>query len=136
MDRAAYVNSVAERAQQAGAEYILNSRVTDIRITNEKAKITYRSCNKVAAHTCRIVILASGFGSPLLRMVGINGSKSEEYLVGCQVEADAPGPDRNRSLSRQGHDAQLIRVACAALRVTRLVGMAPAAESMGRWKPL
>ncbi|MYE54425.1 MAG: NAD(P)/FAD-dependent oxidoreductase, partial [Chloroflexi bacterium] len=91
VDRVAYVNSVAEQAQQAGAKYILNSRVIDIRITNEYAKITYRSCNKVAAYTCRIVILASGFGSPLLRMVGINGSKSEEYLVGCQVEAVAPG---------------------------------------------
>ena len=90
VDRAAYVNSVAEQAQQAGAEYILNSRVTDIRITNENAKLTSRSGDKVAEYACRIVILASGFGSPLLRMVGINGSRSEEYLVGCQVEAVAP----------------------------------------------
>ncbi len=91
VDRVAYVNSVAERAQQAGAEYILNARVTDIRVTNENAKITARSGDKVAEYACRIVILASGFGSPLLRMVGINGSRSEEYLVGCQVEAVAPG---------------------------------------------
>lgn len=91
VDRVAYVNSVAERAQQAGAEYILNTRVTDIRIKNENARITASSGDRVAEYACRIVILASGFGSPLLRMVGINGSRSEEYLVGCQVEAVAPG---------------------------------------------
>ena len=90
VNRVAYVDSVAEQAQQAGAEYILNARVTDIGITNENAKITSRSGDGVAEYACRIVILASGFGSPLLRMVGINGSRSEEYLVGCQVEAVAP----------------------------------------------
>ena len=90
VDRVAYVNSVAERAQQAGAEYILNARVTDIRITNENAKITARSGDKSAEYACRIVILASGFGSPLLRMAGIDNGKKEEYLVGCQVEAIAP----------------------------------------------
>ena len=108
--RPAYINSVAERAMQAGAEYILNSRVTGIRITDKRAKITARTndgsvCGSTSsprtknnagsghahiAYNCRIVILASGFGSPLLRMAGIDGGKSEEYLVGCQVEAIAP----------------------------------------------
>ncbi len=125
VDRVAYVNSVAEQAQQAGAKYILNSRVTDIRITNENAKITYRSCNKVAAYTCRIVILASGFGSPLLRMVGINGSKSEEYLVGCQVEAVAPSLTETEVYLGKGtaHNSFAWLVPLSGSRA--LAGMAP-----------
>lgn len=89
VNRPAYINSVAEKAQQAGAEYILNTRVTDIRIEDASAKVTARAGQATAEYTCRIVIIASGFGSPLLRMVGINRGKNEEYLVGCQVEAFA-----------------------------------------------
>ena len=87
VDRAAYVNSVAERAQQAGAEYILNSRVTDIRITDSNVRVTVRAKESLTHFTCRIIILASGFGSPLLRMVGLKGDPGSDYLVGCQVNA-------------------------------------------------
>lgn len=90
VNRAAYVNSVAEKAQQAGAEYIVNSRVTGIQITDRRVSIEVNSRGESSTYTCRIVILASGFGSPLLRMVGLNGNAGSEYLVGCQVEASAP----------------------------------------------
>ena len=90
VDRAAYVNSVAERAQQEGVEYILNSRVTDIRIAGSNVRATVRADEGIAHYTCRIIILASGFGSPLLRMVGLNGDPCIDYLVGCQVTATAP----------------------------------------------
>ena len=99
VDRVAYVNAVAEQAQRAGAEYILGSRVTGIRIDGAHAQIAAVSDGTRRAYTCRIVILASGFGSPLLRMVGLdgdkkaaanrNGSANGEYLVGYQVEATA-----------------------------------------------
>ena len=103
VDRVAYVNAVAEQAQRAGAEYILDSRVTGIRIDGDHAQIAAVSDGARRAYTCRIVILASGFGSPLLRMVGLdgdkktggnrrdngNGSANGEYLVGYQVEAIA-----------------------------------------------
>ena len=91
VNRPAYINSVAEKAQQAGAEYNLNSRVTGIRATNRCVQVTTRSYDATAEYACRIVIVASGFGSPLLRMAGIDGGRSEEYLIGCQVEAVAPG---------------------------------------------
>ena len=90
VDRVAYVNSMAERARQAGAEYILNSRVTDIRITGSKVRVTARADEGLTSYTCRIIVLASGFGSPLLRMVGLKGDPGSDYLVGCQVEATAP----------------------------------------------
>ena len=89
VDRAAYVRSVAESAQQAGAEYILNARVTDIRIKAGHAEVTVRIDNSLKKFACRVLILSSGFGSPLLRLAGIGGGR-DEYLVGCQVETSAP----------------------------------------------
>ena len=86
VDRVAYVNSVAEAAQQASAKYILNTRVTDIRIGDSHAEIATHSGD---TYHGRIVILASGFGTPLLRMVGLKDNGESEYLVGCQVEADS-----------------------------------------------
>ena len=43
VDRVAYVNSVAEKARQAGADYILDARVTDIRINDTRAEIATRT---------------------------------------------------------------------------------------------
>jgi geranylgeranyl reductase family protein len=90
VDRVAYVNSVAERAQQAGAEYILNTRVTDIHIAGSNVRLTARAEEDPTSYTCRIIILASGFGSPLLRLVGLKNDPATDYLVGCQVNAAAP----------------------------------------------
>ena len=88
VNRAAYVNSVAESARQAGAEYILNVRVTGIEISNSNVEITAQADGAPLTYTCRIVILASGFGSPLLRMAGLHNGRGGEYLVGCQMEAN------------------------------------------------
>ena len=90
VNRAAYVSSVAESAQNAGAEYILESRVTNIRTASDHVEVTARREDALEKYACRILIIASGFGSPLLRMVGIGGGGRDEYLVGCQLEASAP----------------------------------------------
>ena len=90
VNRASYVNSVADSARQAGAEYILSARVTGISISETRAEVTAQADDALLKYTCRIVILASGFGSPLLRMAGLNSGASSEYLIGCQTEAVAP----------------------------------------------
>ena len=125
VNRPAYINSVAEKAQQAGAEYILNSRVTDIRITNRCAQVTTRTDDATAEYACRIVIVASGFGSPLLQMAGISGGRREEYLVGCQVEAVAPGLTETEVYLGKGtaHNSFAWLVPLSDSRA--LVGMAP-----------
>ena len=125
VNRPAYINSVAEKAQQAGAEYILNSRVTDIRIANRCALVTTRSDDATAEYACRIVIMASGFGSPLLRMAGIDGGKSEEYLVGCQVEAVAPGLTETEVYLGKGTAQNSFAWLVPLSDSLALVGMAP-----------
>ena len=125
VNRPAYINSVAERAMQAGAEYILNSRVTDIRISDRQAKISVRADGVTAEYACRIVILASGFGSPLLRMVGLDAKANTEYLVGCQVEAIAPDLSETEVYLGDG-TAQKSFAWLVPLSDSRaLVGMAP-----------
>ena len=89
VNRASYVNSVADSARQAEAEYILNTRVTGISISDTRAEITAQADDAPLTFTCRIVILASGFGSPLLRMAGLTSGTGSEYLIGCQMEAVA-----------------------------------------------
>ena len=58
VDRVAYVNSVAEAAQQAGAEFMfLMRRVTDIRISDSHSEIATQAGD---VYQCRIVIISVG----------------------------------------------------------------------------
>ena len=125
VNRPAYINSVAESAMQAGAEYILNSRVTDVRITDRHAKISARADGVTAEYACRIVILASGFGSPLLRMVGLDAKANAEYLVGCQVEAIAPGLSETEVYLGDGTAQNSFAWLVPLSDARALVGMAP-----------
>ena len=100
VNRVAYVNAVAEQAQHAGAEYILGSRVTDIRIDGTHAKIDVVRGGTRRAYTCRIVILASGFGSPLLRMVGLDGDKKTAGNRKTSVRRRNNGRDDGRNSGR------------------------------------
>ena len=154
VNRVAYVNAVAEQAQRAGAEYFLDSRVTDIRTDGTRAKIDAVRSGTRRAYTCRIVILASGFGSPLLRMVGLdgdkktvgnrktsdcrrgngrdNGSANGEYLVGYQVEAIANDLRETEVYLGSGtaHDSFAWLVPLSDNRA--LVGMAPRRRANGQ----
>lgn len=158
VNRVAYVSAVAEQAQRAGAEYILDSRVTDIRIDGTHAEIDAVRDGTRHAYTCRIVILASGFGSPLLRMVGLNGDKKTagkqensdyrrsngrdnywdnrsangEYLVGYQVEAIANDLRETEVYLGSGtaHDSFAWLVPLSGNRA--LVGMAPRRRANGQ----
>ena len=137
VNRVAYVNSVAERAMQAGAEYILNARVTDIRIAGKHAEIIASAHHAsvrgepvepqtgTTIYTCRILILASGFGSPLLRMVGLDAKANAEYLVGCQVEAIAPGLSETEVYLGDGTAQNSFAWLVPLSDARALVGMAP-----------
>ena len=38
-----------------------------------------------------MLVIAGGFGSPLLRMAGLATGKPEDYMIGCQAVVTAPG---------------------------------------------
>ena len=81
IDRANYVASFAHKAQAAGASYKLGKRVLNISILDDRVQVSTDSEN----YTCRSVILASGFGSPLVSNLGLG--KVPDYVSGVQVSA-------------------------------------------------
>ena len=122
VDRVAYVNSVAEVAQRAGAEFMLGARVTDIRIGDSQAEIATQTGE---TYQCRILILASGFGTPLLRMVGLKDNAESKYLVGCQVEAGAEDLSETEVHLGSGTAQNSFAWVVPTSESRALVGMAP-----------
>ena len=87
IDRVAYVASFAERARDAGALYLLGERVHRIVSQNQGVTVITGQGSRQA----RAVVLATGFGSPLVRQAGL-GSVSD-YVTGVQgvVWSDGAG---------------------------------------------
>ena len=88
IDRVAYVASFAQRAQAQGAIYLLGERVQKVSPEADGVTVftdqgTYRS---------RALVLASGFGSPLTRQVGLGTVL--DHVTGTQVEVSTLGVDR------------------------------------------
>ena len=87
VDRVAYVASFAQRAQEAGAMYLLGQRVDQI-ISQEQSVTVITD---QGTRRARAVVLATGFGSPLVRQAGL-GSVSD-YVTGVQAVVSTDGND-------------------------------------------
>lgn len=85
IDRVAYVGAMAEKAAAAGAEYILGPRVTNIETTDNGAHVTTTAAGN-SLLSANLILLTSGFGSPLLKAVGLQNSKRNEFMSGAQAE--------------------------------------------------
>jgi len=90
VDRVAYVNSFAVKAQEAGANYLLEHRVTSLEISKTCASVTATCNGEETTLEAQMLVIAGGFGSPLLRMAGLASGKPEDYMIGCQSIVDAP----------------------------------------------
>ena len=85
VDRVAYVASFAQRAQNAGASYLLGQRVDQI--ITQKQSVTVVTSQ--GSRQARAVVLATGFGSSLARQAGL-GSVSD-YVTGVQAVVSTEG---------------------------------------------
>ena len=87
LNRSEYIKSFADSAQSFGADYELEKRVTNIEVSKERVLVETRgrSGNRHSIGA-KILIIASGFGSPLLSMVGLSRKRHDDYLVGVQME--------------------------------------------------
>ena len=85
VDRAAYVASFARDAQAAGANYLLGERVHQV--TPEADGVTVLTDS--GSYRGRSLVLASGFGSPLTRQLGL-GTVSD-YVTGAQAQVSTIG---------------------------------------------
>lgn len=91
IDRVAYVDSFAKRAIGAGATYHLGYKVTNIDVSTSGVIVTASSASKNYFYKAKMVIIASGFASPLLKMVGLHKGLNQEYLLGEQAEVSVNG---------------------------------------------
>ena len=87
VDRVAYVASFAQRARDAGALYLLGEPVHRIVSQNQGVTVITGQGSRQA----RAVVLATGFGSPLVRQAGL-GSVSD-YVTGVQAVVSTDGVD-------------------------------------------
>ena len=80
VDRVSYVATFAHRAEAAGAIYDLGQRVLEI--NPEGSGVSIRTDQN--HYRARSVIIASGFGTPLTRSVGLG--KVADYVTAVQAE--------------------------------------------------
>ena len=91
IDRTAYVESMAHKAMEAGAEYQLGPRVTNIDVDASGVAVTTNGRHSPSQQRAKLAIIASGFGSPLLDMVGLGNGRGRNYMSGAQAEVSVSG---------------------------------------------
>ena len=93
IDRVNYVADIAFAAQTNGADYVLGHKVEELTIESDSVFATIVSPSGRHLISSEVVIIASGFGSNLVPMAGLEKHKAGDYLVGAQVNSQAPSVD-------------------------------------------
>ncbi len=91
IDRASFDQAIARKAQASGAHYFLSSRVTDITVEEDRAKVEVLYLGSGEMFTSRAVILANGFKPKLSQELGLG--KIRNFLIGAQTEIEAQNID-------------------------------------------
>lgn len=91
LDRAAFDISLAERAQQAGADFNFDSRVSDVITEKEGATVIALRHGKESKITARAVVIATGFTPGLIGRLGLGAFR--DFTVGVQAEVATRGID-------------------------------------------
>lgn len=87
LDRAAFDRSMAARAKAKGTEYRLGSHVDDIVIRDGRVDIEFTSDGERSKLQAKAVALAAGFGSPLVKRLGLG--RVSDSVAGAQAEVSA-----------------------------------------------
>ena len=89
VDRAAFDQMLAAKAQQQGAHYQSGVRVEDIAILDDRVSV--KAEGRKGIIDAKTVVIASGFGSNLPRKLGLG--RAGDLVVGAQAEVDTDGSD-------------------------------------------
>ncbi len=87
VNRVAYVSSFADRAREAGARYLLGRRVVQLEQHKDRVSVVTGD----GAIEARALVLATGFGSQLNRVLGLG--EASDYAVGVQALVETDGLD-------------------------------------------
>jgi len=91
VDRVAFDVAVANKAQDKGAEYVLNSLVRDIEVKDDRVNVEAVRLGERLNFEARVVVIATGFGSKLTEGLGLG--KASDFVIGTQAEVETIGID-------------------------------------------
>ncbi len=91
IDRPAFNVAMGRQAQGAGAEYVLNSLVSNIEVGDDKVRVEANHQGERLNFEARVVIIATGFGSGLTQKLGLG--KVGDFVIGAQAEVETTGVD-------------------------------------------
>jgi len=91
IDRAAFDVAMAGRAQDKGAEYVLNSPVRNIEIGGDRVRVEVARQGERSNFEARAAVIATGSGSRLVEGLGLG--KISRFVMGAQAEVETVGID-------------------------------------------
>lgn len=91
LDRPAFDTTMTARAQNAGAEYNFNSRVSDVTIEKGRALVITSRGGKEYKIPARAVVIAGGFTPGFIGRLGLGAFR--DFTIGVQAEVAIPGID-------------------------------------------
>lgn len=91
LDRVALDCLLAERARAAGATLWTDAQAQDVTWTGQSVRVSATVAGALMTIEARVAVVATGFGAPLARKLGMTGST--EVISGCQVVAEASNVD-------------------------------------------
>ena len=89
VDRISFVASLAERASDGGAVYRLGEQVVGISRNSQSIEVETVSGSSHHKYESKVVVIGSGFGSPLLPMVGLTSGGSNGHMVASQAVVES-----------------------------------------------
>ncbi|MDD5288995.1 MAG: NAD(P)/FAD-dependent oxidoreductase [Dehalococcoidales bacterium] len=86
LNRTAFNQAWAERAQKSGAEYLFDCNVKGIECRKAQAKVEIFRQGETLTLQSRAIVVATGFGTQLLDNLGLGGAG--DFVMGAQAEVD------------------------------------------------
>jgi digeranylgeranylglycerophospholipid reductase len=91
LDRVAFEIGMAEKAQDAGAEYLFDSRVRDIFTEKDRISVVVSVRGEECTIPAKAAVVATGFAPSLIRRLGSGDYR--DFTIGVQVEVTARNID-------------------------------------------
>jgi digeranylgeranylglycerophospholipid reductase len=91
LDRSALDLALANQAQEVGAEYSFDTRVSDIKHEDGGVRVRASCRGEDISFDARTAVLATGFGSPLPGRLGLGGVR--DIIFGAQAKVRVNGVD-------------------------------------------
>ncbi|HEY49238.1 MAG TPA: NAD(P)/FAD-dependent oxidoreductase [Dehalococcoidia bacterium] len=91
VDRAAFDNALARRAQDEGAEYLMSARVNDLVLFDHRVRADVELGGRTGNFEGKVAVISTGFGASLPGKLGLG--KISDFVLGAQAEVDIKGVD-------------------------------------------